>query len=150
MKAKQVVDKDKDVKKRLIDAYAEYNCHIGKACRKVNVGRRTFYNWKKVDPDFAERVKEIDEIEIDESEEQMRLLRKGIPRYDKSGKIIGWKEKPHFGALLKFLEAKARDRGWGTSIVLNVDTEDIESMTQEEITEKVMRLANELDKDNDD
>ena len=146
MNEEQEMTGDIASKEALIDAYSEFECHIGKACRKAKVGRRTFYNWKKSDPVFAERIKEIDEEEIDESENQMRLLRKGIPRYDKNGKLVGWKVKPHFGALLKYLEAKAKDRGWGTSVVLNGEYEDIEGMSQEEISEKALRLARELEK----
>jgi hypothetical protein len=45
----------------VIKAYIEANGHVGKACKVAGIGRNTFYEWKKNDPDFLQRLTEAEE-----------------------------------------------------------------------------------------
>lgn len=45
-------------------AYVELGS-IGKACEYLGIGRRTFYNWKAVDPEFAAAVLDAEQDAID-------------------------------------------------------------------------------------
>ena len=41
------------------------------ACKKVGIGRTQFYNWVKTDEDFAQQVKDIENIAFDFVESQL-------------------------------------------------------------------------------
>ncbi len=45
----------------VIKAYIEASGHVGKACKVVGISRNTFYEWKKNDPDFLQRLTEAEE-----------------------------------------------------------------------------------------
>jgi hypothetical protein len=45
-------------------AYVELGS-IGKACEYLGIGRRTFYNWKAADPEFAAAVQEAEQDAVD-------------------------------------------------------------------------------------
>lgn len=61
----------------VIDAYSRSMGIVSTACKKSNINRKTFYEWKAKDKDFAERLAEIDEAQIDFTESQLLKLIKG-------------------------------------------------------------------------
>lgn len=51
------------MKERLLAAYAKHAGQVTRSCREVGMSRETFYDWKKNDPDFAERLEVVLEEE---------------------------------------------------------------------------------------
>jgi len=45
----------------VIKAYIEANGHVGKACKAAGISRVTFYEWKRTDPDFLQKLTEAEE-----------------------------------------------------------------------------------------
>ena len=96
-KTDEKVEKSRHIKKEaMLEALTKSLGIATTACNKVDVPQSTFYKWKKTDPEFAERVKAIDNIALDLSESKMLEL------------INGGSE-----ALVKFhLSHKGKDRGY--------------------------------------
>ena len=59
--------KDKEV---FIKSY-KVSRTISEACESANISRYTFYEWKKNDEEFAQRIVEIDEARIDYVENKL-------------------------------------------------------------------------------
>lgn len=53
------------------------------------------------------------EKEIEKAEENLKLLRDGIPLKDENGNLVGWMEKPDRAANEFFLKKKAAHKGYG-------------------------------------
>ncbi len=87
-------------KELLIEALAKTKGIIATACKSVNVSRRTFYNWKEEDPEFAEAVEEIMENQIDTVE----------------SKLIDNIESGDTTAIIFYLKTKGRKRGYGDKL----------------------------------
>jgi hypothetical protein len=139
------------VKKDIIDLLPKKAFHIGKVCKEVRISRKTFYNWKDEDEDFRDAIDEIKEYDIDDSEEKLRLLRQGLPRFNEEGKFVGWIEKPHFGALSLHLEAKGKDRGYGKSLEIRDNRkEELKKFTDEELWEKMKKIGGILNEEDEE
>jgi hypothetical protein len=91
-------DKDKFVKTYLLKRF-----NISKTCTACGVSRKQFYRWKEKDADFAARLIEVREALVDEIEDQLV----------KNAKAGNQK------AVEFFLEAQARDRGYGKKIEID-------------------------------
>ena len=59
--------KDKEV---FIKSYKDHKT-ISAACEAANISRKTYYDWKEADDDFAQRIIEIDESRIDYVENKL-------------------------------------------------------------------------------
>jgi len=46
-------------------------CNISSACKAINIGRKTYYNWIKKFPIFRQQVEEVKESLIDMVESQL-------------------------------------------------------------------------------
>jgi hypothetical protein len=66
------------------------------ACRMVGIGRTTYYEWLKTDKEFANKVKELENVALDFSESQLHSLIK-----DKN-----------VSAVIFHLKTKGRKRGY--------------------------------------
>lgn len=131
----------KHKKELIIQLLPKKNYHIGKVLKVVGISRMTFKRWRDDDVEFNERIEEVFQYDVDDSEEKLKLLRSGIPEFDKeTGKFIGWKEKPHFGALVFHLKAKAKDRGYGDSLEINDKREPLRKMSDEELFNEIQKL----------
>ncbi len=150
-KFKKMANSNEETKKAFLENLPRKNYHIGKTCEAVGLKRRTFYNWLKEDSKFKEDYEDAVQADIDDSEEKMKLLRTGVPKFekDKDGKsiFVGWTVKPHFGALLAHLESKAADRGWGRKLEITNKTNDDREMTDEELIAEMERLNKEINDD---
>lgn len=90
------IDKTKLKKEAMIEALTKSLGNITMACKSVGISRETFYKWLKKDSEFAERVKDIDEITIDYVENALfKLIKEGNPT-----------------AILFFLKTKGKHRGY--------------------------------------
>lgn len=127
------------VKSMILELLPKKNYHIGKTLEAVGISRMALHKWKQEDPEFNERYNEVFELDIDDAEEKMNLLRRGIPKIE-DGKFVGWIEKPSLRALELFLKAKGKHRGWGDSIeVKNVS--DVSGLTDEELDKELYKLG---------
>lgn len=144
-------------KERFLDVYASNLCNITETCKKAQIGsRQTFYTWIKDDPDFAQRVKEVEESMIDFVESQQMLMIRGVPRYrDRvvNGSVIkefaGWIERPNERLIQFFLTTKGKDRGYvkKTELVLTTpEHEELMKLKDEELNDRILELIK-IDKD---
>lgn len=58
-------------KKAIIEALEQSLGVVTSACKKVGVGRTTYYQWLKDDDAFAEKVNDIQDVAIDFAESQL-------------------------------------------------------------------------------
>lgn len=81
-KKQEVVKQEQErtrIKKQLFLEYLPKSFGVvGDVCEKVGINRATYYEWKKIDPDFAEAIAKIDAEKNDWVEDQLfKLMRKG-------------------------------------------------------------------------
>lgn len=133
------IDRNKK-KAMIIQLLPRKNYHVGKVCEAVGITRKTFYRWRENDQEFDESISDAMEFDIDDSEEKLKLLRHGIPKVDASGKLVGWIVKPHFGALVTHLKAKAKDRGYGDTLTINGDRTELMNLTDDELMKQAAVL----------
>jgi len=58
-------------KKVLLEALEKSLGVVTMACKKVNIGRTTFYQWLKEDEEFSKAVQDISEVALDFAESQL-------------------------------------------------------------------------------
>jgi len=90
------MNKTEQHKKAIIEALEKSLGVVTTACKKVGVGRTTFYGWLKDDPEFAQQVNDIQDIAIDFVESK---LFKNI-------------EKGKTAEIIFYLKSKAKKRGY--------------------------------------
>ena len=64
-------DRTAQHKKAIIEALEQSLGVVTSACKKVGVGRTTFYGWLADDEDFAKAVKDIENVALDFAESQL-------------------------------------------------------------------------------
>ena len=89
-------------KERFLAAFGGKYGNVRAVCVAVGMPRSTYYFWRSSDPDFAEAVVDTLEEVKDNVESQLLLIGIGA----KEGNVV---------ALLGWLNARAKDRGYGTS-----------------------------------
>ena len=105
-------NKIQHTKKALIEALEKSLGVVTTACKLVGVDRSTFYQYVKDDPDFAEAVKDIDEVTIDFAESQ---LHKQI----KDGNTT---------ATIFYLKTKGKKRGYVEKTEIDFSTDNNEEI----------------------
>ena len=101
----------KEDKLKFLEVLKNKNYHIGKACKAFKISRGTYYLWISEDW-FKEEIRYLKEEDIDDSEESLRILRRGMPKRNKEGALIGWLIKPEATAVIFHLKTQAKDRGY--------------------------------------
>ena len=99
-------------KKALIEALEKSLGVVTTACKLVGVNRSTFYQYVKDDPEFAEAVKDINEVTIDFAESQ---LHKQI----KDGNTT---------ATIFYLKTKGKKRGYVEKTEIDFSTDNNEEI----------------------
>lgn len=94
--------KTAETKERFLAAFEKKYGNVRMACFAVGMPRSTYYFWRSSDPDFAGAVVDTLEAVKDNVESQLILIGTGA----KEGNAV---------ALLCWLNARAKDRGYGTS-----------------------------------
>ena len=90
------MNKTEQHKKAIIEALQKSLGVVTTACKKVGVGRTTFYGWLQDDPEFAKEVDDIQNITLDFAESQLH-------------KQIG---KGNTTATIFYLKTKGKKRGY--------------------------------------
>ena len=65
------MNKTEQHKKAILEALESSLGVVTSACKKVGVGRTTFYGWLKDDEAFADKVKDIENVALDFAESQL-------------------------------------------------------------------------------
>ena len=106
-------------KKAVIEALEQSLGIVTTACRKVGVGRTTFYGWLKDDEEFAKQVKDIENVALDFAETQLhQQIKDNVPT-----------------STIFYLKTKGKKRGY----IERMETEntnknlDLSNLTDEEL-----------------
>ena len=83
-------------KKAILEALEQSLGVVTSACKKVGIGRTTFYDWMRSDEEFAKQVKDIEDIAIDFAESQLHQQIKG----------------GNTSATIFYLKTKGKNRGY--------------------------------------
>ena len=86
----------KTKKEKFIEVLFENHGHISEACEKMNICRKTFYNWKNSDSEFAADVQLVEDSLIDYAKSK---LMENITKNDTTSIIF-------------FLKTKGKDQGF--------------------------------------
>ena len=107
-------------KNRFLKAYIACAYNISEACKKAGIQRRMVDNWKSDDPEFANKMWEVEESITDFVESQMlKQIRHNNPA------MIMW-----------FLETKGKNRGYTrkfemeNNVKIELSTEQIDAMVK--------------------
>lgn len=90
------MNKTEHHKKAMLEALEKSLGVVTSACKKVGVGRTTFYDWLKTDEEFAKQVNDIQNIALDYAESQLH-------------KQIG---EGSTSATIFYLKTKGKSRGY--------------------------------------
>ena len=85
-----------EAKKRALDALRKTLGVVSPALKMAKVGRSTFYDWLKVDPEFKKEVEECESMALDMAESQLY-------RQIESGNTV---------ATIFYLKTKGKKRGY--------------------------------------
>jgi len=97
----------------LVEVYKAVGGSITNMAKRLGVTRATIYNWLKDYPTLRAEIDYAMESQIDLAENRMMMLIKGIPKIDKNSKeVVGWVSKPCKDTIWRFLQSKAKDRGY--------------------------------------
>jgi len=106
-------------KKAILEALEQTLGVVTSACRKVGVGRTTFYGWLNDDEEFAKAVQDIENVALDFAESQLhQQIKSGNPT-----------------STIFYLKTKGKKRGY----IERMETEntnknlDLSNLTDEEL-----------------
>lgn len=119
-----------DKKKELfIEQYKERSCHIGETCEAVGISRRTYNNWLNDDESFNEKIWEVEESDLDDTEAKHRELINGITigQYDSEGNLKVYEQPPCKTSIIFKLKTKGKKRGY-------VEKQEIEHSGEMEVS----------------
>jgi len=73
-------DRTAQHKKAILEALEQSLGVVTSACKKVGIGRTTFYGWLADDKEFANQVKDIENVALDFAESQLhKQIKDGNP-----------------------------------------------------------------------
>jgi hypothetical protein len=104
-----VVDKSRHIKKEaMLDALEQCLGVVTTACKQVDVPRSTYYKWLKTDDEFADKVKEIENVSLDFAE----------------SKLFEQIQDNNTTATIFYLKTKGRKRGYWEKQQMDMTTDD--------------------------
>ena len=113
------MNKTEQHKKAILEALEQTLGVVTSACRKVGVGRTTFYGWLNDDEEFAKAVQDIENVALDFAESQLhQQIKSGNP-----------------SSTIFYLKTKGKKRGY----IERMETEntnknlDLSNLTDEEL-----------------
>jgi len=104
------------------------------------------------DPGFKEAIEALEEADIDDAEDSLRTLRKGIPRRKPDGTFDGWIMKPDVAANIFYLKTKGRSRGYEETQKVKLEgslNSKFTDMTEEALDAKIEELKAALNEEQD-
>jgi len=113
------MNKTEQHKKAVLEALEQSLGVVTSACKKVGIGRTTFYGWLADDEEFAKQVKDIENVALDFAESQLhQQIKSGNPT-----------------STIFYLKTKGKKRGY----IERMETEntnknlDLSNLTDEEL-----------------
>ena len=114
------------MKKPTIDKFTEAltstGGNISQTAKLLQVNRSVIYDWIKTDRKFESAVNDCRGRLLDECIAVSRIVARGIPAKDASGKMVGWIERPDSSMLRYLLSTLGRNEGFGEHIDLKTET----------------------------
>lgn len=105
-------------KKILLEALEQTLGVVTTACRKVGIGRTTFYRYYEEDKEFAKAVDELNNVALDFAESQLhKQIKDGVP-----------------ASTIYYLKTKGRKRGYGDHMAIDHSIEKMPEGTSFGIT----------------
>lgn len=101
--------------RKFLKAFEETFGVISYACKTANVSRQTYYNWRKNNPEFDERAREIEESAIDVAE----------------GKLLTQIGEGNLTAIIFYLKTKGKRRGYVEQVDNNITSNPFEKLMKE-------------------
>lgn len=103
------MNKSRHIKKEAILKALESSLGVvTTACKKTEIPRSTFYKWLKEDEDFAEKVKDIENVSLDFAE----------------SKLFEQMADNNTSATIFYLKTKGRKRGYWEKQQMDMTTDD--------------------------
>jgi len=103
------MNKSRHIKKEAILKALESSLGVvTTACKKTEIPRSTFYKWVKEDEDFAEKVKDIENVSLDFAE----------------SKLFEQMSDNNTSATIFYLKTKGRKRGYWEKQQMDMTTDD--------------------------
>jgi hypothetical protein len=115
------MNKTEHTKKALLDALEKSLGIVTTACKKVGIGRTTYYDWYNNDPDFKEKVDDLKNVALDFAESQ---LHKQIQDNSTSATIFYLKTQ---GKKRGYIERQEVDLSSGNEQINKIEIEIVES-----------------------
>ena len=109
----------KSDKLAFIEAYKKSGGRIAPACRKTGISRQTIYDWMAEDSEFAETMAQAKEIG---REDEKDFVENSLLSQIKMG---------NFSATKYYLDAHAKDRGYGQADRLIVENDLSDQSTED-------------------
>jgi hypothetical protein len=95
-----------ETKQKLLTALEKNYSIVSLSCKEAGISRETYYQWRKTDEDFADKVESLKEVALDFAEQQ--LLKKIAEGSERS--------------IIFFLKTKGKHRGYNLYLDVNVNT----------------------------
>ena len=111
----KIAQRTKRKKSAVLKALDESKGIVAYACEQANITRKTFYQWKNEDKEFAEKVEEITEATLDRVE----------------SKLLEAIHDDNITAIIFYLKTKGKKRGYVEQIDANVNTNPFEKLMRE-------------------
>tara|TARA_R100000655_G_scaffold48576_1_gene86003 strand:- start:795 stop:1145 length:351 start_codon:yes stop_codon:yes gene_type:complete len=103
------MDKSRHIKKESILSALESSLGVvTTACKKTGIPRSTFYKWMKEDSEFADKVKDIENVSLDFAE----------------SKLFEQMSENNTSATIFYLKTKGRKRGYWEKQQMDMTTDD--------------------------
>ena len=115
------MNKTEHTKKALLDALEKSLGIVTTACKKVGIGRTTYYDWYNNDSDFKEKVDDLKNVALDFAESQ---LHKQIQDNSTSATIFYLKTQ---GKKRGYIERQEVDLSSGNEQINKIEIEIVES-----------------------
>ena len=110
------------------------------ACKSINVGRTTYYEWLKSDEEFRQGILEIKEVSLDFVESKLFELINGIRKESSRGKI--YNTPPSVTAIIFYLKTQGKKRGYIEGYIPPPQSVNpYDSLTDEELKAEYNRLS---------
>lgn len=119
------------------------NGNLSNASKMLGVSRVSIYKWVKEDQNYFDIILNSRKNLLDKCISTAQLVAMGIPDIDKTGRIIGWKEKPDSHMLRYFMSTLGKDEGFGESMEIK-HSEIPKQLSSKEAQDFIKQLQNEV------
>ena len=102
-------------KRAMLEALEKCYGIVTKACKMIDLGRQTHYDWLEQDADYRKAVEELDNVALDHSEDKLHQLIEGVwclGKPDEDGEAQIYQVPPNVSAVIFHLKTRGKKRGY--------------------------------------